>query len=536
MRLAQPSTISRMVKSETQGRQAQAATTLPGRAPISPLVERKVVFISHANPEDNAIAAWYGARLAGAGYEVWTDLTKLLGGEEMWLDIDDALRFHARKVVALLSRSAVDPQKEGIRAELDRAQVYRKQLNDPRFIVPVRIDDVPFDQVPPTIGNRTIIDGQSNHAAALARVMEIFRKDGVIRCTTPPANALFRWQQVFAPKDQNVELVSDHLISNWFPLVSLPDTIYVYEINRPLKNPITEPATIAKEHPLPVSAYMRRLVAFASLDALQEPLAEKTPIKLERSMPLELFMAGGDEELSLPQTESGKILVSLLRQSFDCLAAQKGLKPYALSERKIAWWIPDKLIPENKAHFTRASGLNGWRQLSGIYGRRERQSPSEYVRHEWLWHFGVNAVPMLGESIRLRLSPHVVYTDPTGDNEPTAEFRRAHCKLWFNSRWRDLLYGIVSYLADREGRLVLPFGGDVHAFAASTPIGASLLVRPSRSLEQARSAEKVEEGDAADLDVSAYADDPAFTQLIESDETGDSDAVNDDAEENGSET
>ena len=32
-------------------------------APLTPLSERKVVFISHANPEDNAITPWYGAKL-----------------------------------------------------------------------------------------------------------------------------------------------------------------------------------------------------------------------------------------------------------------------------------------------------------------------------------------------------------------------------------------------------------------------------------------------------------------------------------------
>lgn len=524
-----------MPKSESHGIQEKPSPTPTGRSPITPLAERKVVFISHANPEDNGLAAWYGARLAGAGYEVWTDLTRLLGGEEMWLDIDDALRFHARKVVALLSRTAVDPRKEGFRAELDRAHAYRKQLGDRRFIIPVRIDDVPRDQVPPTIGNRTIVDGQANHAAALARVIEILQKDGVARYATPSADALLRWQQAFAPEDQNVEAETDHLISNWFPFTSLPETISFYEINRPLKNPITEPATIAKEHPLPVAAYMRRLVAFAPWDAIQEPIAEKTPIKLERSIPIAVFMKGGDEELPLPRDESRKILVSLLRQSFDCLAEQKGLKPYALSERKTAWWIPDGLIPENKAHFTRASGLSGWRQLSGVYGRRERRSAGEYGRREWLWHFGVNAVPMLGEPHRLRLAPHVIYTDPTGEKKPTAEFRRAHCKLWFNSKWRDLLYGIVSYLANTNGKLVLPFGGDVHVIVASTPIGVLLPVRPSRSLE-ARSGEKAEEGDAADLDISALADDPAFTHLIEDDETGDGPATDDDAEQDGDES
>ena len=33
-------------------------------------VSRDAIFISHANPEDNAFTVWRGARLTAAGYEV----------------------------------------------------------------------------------------------------------------------------------------------------------------------------------------------------------------------------------------------------------------------------------------------------------------------------------------------------------------------------------------------------------------------------------------------------------------------------------
>src|SRR5262249_54582737 len=116
---------------------------------------------------------WFGARLSAAGYEVWTDLTRLLGGEEMWADIDDALRSHARKVIVLLSRAITHPQKESLRAEVNRAEAFRKRLEDRRFIIPIRIDDVAFDDLPPTLGNRTVIDGSTNLAGGLAQVGKI---------------------------------------------------------------------------------------------------------------------------------------------------------------------------------------------------------------------------------------------------------------------------------------------------------------------------------------------------------------------------
>ncbi|MHB1565857.1 MAG: toll/interleukin-1 receptor domain-containing protein [Acidiferrobacter sp.] len=44
-------------------------------------VKRTLIFISHATPEDNDFTLWLGARLASAGYSVWSDVTKLIGGE-----------------------------------------------------------------------------------------------------------------------------------------------------------------------------------------------------------------------------------------------------------------------------------------------------------------------------------------------------------------------------------------------------------------------------------------------------------------------
>src|ERR1700716_3367931 len=58
-----PSTIKGMAKTESYRTGDNPAGEPIGRAAITPLADRKVVFISHANPEDNAITAWYGARL-----------------------------------------------------------------------------------------------------------------------------------------------------------------------------------------------------------------------------------------------------------------------------------------------------------------------------------------------------------------------------------------------------------------------------------------------------------------------------------------
>ncbi|WP_158765857.1 toll/interleukin-1 receptor domain-containing protein [Terricaulis silvestris] len=476
------------------------------------------MFLSHANPDDNAIAAWYGARLEAAGYTVWSDLTRLLGGEEMWLDIDNALRFHARKIVVLLSKASTDPNKEGVRAELDRAHALRKKLGDNRFVIPVKIDDAPFEDLPPTISNRTII-AAGNHADALARVLDILEKDGVRRSDGPSTDALQRWQTAFAPEQVTLEHAEDILVSNWHPIVRLPAELKFYEIGRPLKNIETEPAAIAKEHPLPMLGYMRRLVTFADWDEVQEPIADTTPVSLHHAMPIETFLAGGDERIRFAKGVPKKMLASLLRQAFDRMAAGRSLNAFALSDKKNAWWMPAGVLPGDKQSFVRASGTTGYRKLTGMYGLRERD-----------WHFGITATPLTDEPLRLKFTPHVIYTDPTGIKEPTASYRRAHCKLWFNAKWRDLLYAMTAYLSDEKGEIVLPFGRDALGAVSARAVVASLSVRPSTVLE--RKARKVAdtEGDAADLDVSDLMNDPAFARLDDEEPDEGEGNTDDDAE------
>ena len=65
---------------------------------------RDIIFLSHANPEDNEFTLWLALRLSSEGYPVWCDLTKLLGGEDFWQNIENELRERTVKLLYVLSR------------------------------------------------------------------------------------------------------------------------------------------------------------------------------------------------------------------------------------------------------------------------------------------------------------------------------------------------------------------------------------------------------------------------------------------------
>jgi hypothetical protein len=107
---------------------------------------KDMVFVSHANPEDNDFTRWLALQLANDGYGVWCDLTKLLGGETFWKDAEEAIRTRTVKFVYVLSRTS--NVKDGPRNELQIAKnVARLDHSLHDFVIPVHIDDLPHSEI-----------------------------------------------------------------------------------------------------------------------------------------------------------------------------------------------------------------------------------------------------------------------------------------------------------------------------------------------------------------------------------------------------
>ena len=154
--------------------------TLPaGPNALGSLESRRLIFISHANPEDNEFTRWLGVKLASAGYEVWSDVTKLLGGEEIWDSIEDAIRRHAAKVVVVLSYKS--QTKLGMLDEINCAVSVERSNDLDGFVIPVRIDDLPFGEVRANLARKNIIDFKENWAGGLAQLLQGLERDGVPR-------------------------------------------------------------------------------------------------------------------------------------------------------------------------------------------------------------------------------------------------------------------------------------------------------------------------------------------------------------------
>ena len=107
--------------------------------------QRELLFVSHANPEDNEFAKWLTVRLAEEGYPVFCEIFDFLGGEDAWKNIQTVLRERTIKFLFVLSK--VSNEKDGVRNELNQAIQIAKKHGLEYFIIPLKIEDFPHHDV-----------------------------------------------------------------------------------------------------------------------------------------------------------------------------------------------------------------------------------------------------------------------------------------------------------------------------------------------------------------------------------------------------
>ncbi|WP_157096148.1 toll/interleukin-1 receptor domain-containing protein, partial [Methylosinus sp. R-45379] len=271
---------------------------------------RDTIFISHATPDDNDFVRWLGNRLIGHGYKVWADLFDLNGGTPFWTTIEEAIRTHTVKVVFVVSRKSVDPNRSGVRNELSVADAVKKAIKDPGFVIPVRIDDTDFGDFPIQIHRLNAIDFTKGWGGKLVELLKTFEDAGVRRAGE--ANEEFEiWRNVTAQSSILVEDAPEKVLTNLIAIEQLPKVISFYEFDGD-KDKI---AAAIRDTGIPFYLFNRLIISFAGVDAFQELLPPAFRLKARAQVPFGTFLAGEASDVTAPAAgEARKIATSLLRQ------------------------------------------------------------------------------------------------------------------------------------------------------------------------------------------------------------------------------
>lgn len=432
-------------------------------------ISRDVVMISHANPEDNEFTLWLALQLTREGYKVWSDLTDLLGGESFWKDIEEVIRTRAIKFIYVLSRTSNESDR-GCRKELHLADSEAKKIlkAHPRFIVPVAIDDLPSSEYNIYVQHLNTIQSRE-WATGLANILKRFRRDGVPRFQREfNVRKVTSWWQSFRSAKAGVKRRPDKYLSNWFPITSLPQDIYLYVLDQ-----VDETFPVA-DFDLPFlfvqrGQYVLTFAKDASLKSGNQPI---TVASQERIVLSELMSPlkdrRGEEDRGLKP-----LFAELLRRHWESWIEKKELGTYELANRrKCAFFKPMKGEDSLWAPYKGIDGEPARRSLVGIFTRKVASDPERRSKH--FWHFGIQARARLWPLQVLHISAHVFFSEDGvsiwDSKRRLHAARRRQCKSWYNDEWRDRLLASMSYLAEGKDYVEIEVGAEAAFRISITPV------------------------------------------------------------------
>jgi TIR domain-containing protein len=392
--------------------------------------KRETVFVTHAAPEDNDFALWLSSKLTIAGYRVWVDKRRLRGGDDFWDEIDRMLRYEAVKQIVVFTKNA---SKSGVKKELAIGSIMAGRLKDPKFMIPIRADDVSFSDAPPEFVRGTIIDAHPGWHDCLEELFAALDAANVPKRPTPDDANLRTLIEAREDGRRFVVRRPETCLTNWFPVVTPPEHVRYYRFD----GPQTQINMWLSDQPFPYVSLNRLVGTFADPSGF----AAAGPFTLTASTAYDVsfrdFVSGRNTGPLLEQSDAGNHVVNLLRQHFAKIAEGHGLKSVEFGNKEVGWFFPDGLLPR-KVAFVDINGKIKRRTLSGKF---------KLLR----WHTCLIVRPRLRPTLVYRVHINVVLskdgkTPLAGDT--THRRRRRLTRSWWNDVWRDRLLAAMSFLAD----------------------------------------------------------------------------------------
>ena len=398
---------------------------------------REALFISHANPEDNAFARWLGAKLAAMGYEVWADVMRLRGGSDWSRELEVALRTRAIKLLLVGTPIAVD--KQGVRNEIEIGAQLSNSLKDPEFIIPLRLK--PYE-APFRIVQAQYVDFSDSWAAGLAELVELI--SNVYKVPRRSGRSIADWLRAQSLGSAALVERPEQLISNWLLISKLPELVYYCAASTTLPLESFQDRT---KHTWPVIPFNDGVLTFATPDT-SGCLGANLPVNTVSQLSVNEFLESGWPDLKIDSFEARKQFSDLSNQAFDDFLRGRGLTQYEGAGGRLTWWGNIRTVPLTQIRY----GLNqqrGRRQIIGVSAKRNVH-----------WHYGINVQVRTVPVRHVRLSARIIFSenglDAIGDVKRMHRLRRSFAKSWRNARWRDMMLAFLWWVAGGQSEIAVP--------------------------------------------------------------------------------
>lgn len=417
---------------------------------------RDVLFFIKSSPIDDDFVLWLGPKLEAQGYQVFADVLTLQPGDKWRREVNQALQARAAKVL-LISRgeTLADPS---VQDEIDIAVDLAERLGDPRFIIPLRLENA---QRVKGVGDAIPVDFVRGWGEGLSALATALQRQKVPR-TADDTRINPNWE-VFRRRGA-IPLVNEpeRLTSNWLRITDAPDHIRCYEASGALNEASVRRAIALA--PFPLSSHGRGFVCFATPTEVDDAFQDIGRFKLLHEMPLLEFVENGSKDLSLRKQPAANMVTAMLKDAWFRYCNERGFIRYLYSE-SVGFHASAEQAPVGK-HFS-------W----GRQGDR-RSSMLRNIAKGHIWQFGVTAWPASWPFWHFKLKARVLFAadDQTAegkqidDHKKMHRLRRSVCKGWRNKQWHGRMLAFLELLSGEAAYIRLKVSPSQEFVVDASPI------------------------------------------------------------------
>lgn len=387
---------------------------------------RDCLFLSYAW-EDGALCEWLYRKLTAAGYLVWCDRFKLLGGERWPKDIDVAIKTRTFRMIALLSRCSL--AKDNPRKERQLALALSKDRKED-FLIPLNVDGVTSTEVGWELSDINYI----SFTEWAPGLRQLLAKLASLDAPRPlgdrgAALAIDTYVPVSVLRD-----APEHIYGNCLAVTAIPARVKHFSLSRPLAE--------VELHSL------ARVWAFKQQSAQQVLAFTPAPPKaVPQCEILEGLAVRWRDEGRINGVWSPSIVKELVRRSLIVKCVERGM---VLTEDGSAAYFPPGLLPKDRITYTSYKGRETRVSVLG-----ERRAGKDRIRFQLGISFWIRD-DVLSGALAVETKVRLQITDPSGaplDWKVANRRRKQIAKSWWNHDWLSRQLALVQYLAAREGEI-----------------------------------------------------------------------------------
>jgi hypothetical protein len=439
---------------------AVLANLLPPReagnaAPVEKAA-RDTIFLIKASPIDDEFALWVAPKLEAEGYRVFADILTLQPGDRWRRQINQALQYRAAKVL-LICRDATlaDPH---VQDDLDIALELAKELNDSRFIIPLRLE---AGKKVKGVGDAVTVDFVRGWGEGVGLLLDALQRQKVPRpagqAAIDPNWEIFRRRGAIPLVEE-----AERLTSNWLRAAEAPDVIRYFESTGAIEDRLLDSAL--EDFPYPCAKQGSGIITFAEQSEVDTAFASAGRFKLKHEIPLLEFVDNGFSAPGIERQVASNLVIAMIKKAWLSFCREKGFVEYHYSNAV-------------GFHASVAQAPTGRRIPWGKQGDR-RSSMLRNVAKGHIWQFGVTAMPYFWPFWHLKLKSRVLFSvdnnTPEGlsidDARKMHRLRRSICKGWRNKQWHGRMLAFLELLSGESAYIRLALAANAALAIEAAPI------------------------------------------------------------------